>query len=71
MNIAFNEPTLADVEEMARIHVQCWQESYVDLLPDEFLKNLSIDEKLGQWRKTVPDPQVFTRVAREAANSGR
>ena len=66
MNIAFDEPMLADVEEMARVHVQCWQESYVDLLPDEFLKNLSIDEKLGQWRKTVPDPQVFTRVAREA-----
>lgn len=66
MSIAFDEPTLADVEEVARVHVRCWQESYADLLPGEFLKNLSIDAKVTQWRQTISDPQVFTRVAREA-----
>ena len=66
MSIAFDEPTLADVEEIARVHVQCWQESYADLLPAEFLKNLSIDARIAQWRQTISDPEVFTRVAREA-----
>ena len=66
MSIAFNEPTLADTEEIARVHVQCWQEAYAGLLPDEFLKNLSIDAKIAQWRQTVSDPQVFKLVAREA-----
>jgi ribosomal protein S18 acetylase RimI-like enzyme len=66
LSIAFDEPTLADVEEIAHVHVQCWQESYADLLPDEFLKNLSIDAKIEQWRQTASDPQVFKLVAREA-----
>jgi ribosomal protein S18 acetylase RimI-like enzyme len=66
LSIAFDEPTLADAEEIARVHVQCWQEAYAGLLPDEFLKNLSVDTKIAQWRLTVSHPQVFKRVAREA-----
>ena len=66
MSIAFDEPALDDAEEIARVHVQCWQESYADLLPAEFLKNLSVDAKIEQWRQTVSHPQVFKRVAREA-----
>ena len=65
MRIVFDEPALADVEEIARVHVQCWQESYADLLPAEFLKNLSIDAKIVQWRQTVSDPQIFILVARD------
>ena len=66
MSIAFNEPTLADVEEIARVHVQCWQESYAGILPEEFLRNLSVDAKIEQWRKTISDPLVFKLVASEA-----
>jgi ribosomal protein S18 acetylase RimI-like enzyme len=66
LSIAFDEPTLADVEEIARVHVQCWQESYAGLLPDEFLRDLSIDAKIAQWRQTISDPQVFKFVARDA-----
>jgi ribosomal protein S18 acetylase RimI-like enzyme len=66
LSITFDEPTLADVEEIASVHVRCWQESYAGLLPDAFLQNLSIDAKIEQWRQTILDPQVFTRVAREA-----
>jgi ribosomal protein S18 acetylase RimI-like enzyme len=66
LSIDFDEPVLADAEEIARIHVQCWQESYSDLLPAEFLKKLSVDARVVQWRQTLSDPRIFTRVAREA-----
>ena len=66
MSITFNKPTLADVEEIARVHVQCWQESYASILPVEFLRNLSVDAKIEQWRRTISDPQVFNLVASEA-----
>ena len=66
MSIVFNEPALADVDEIARVHVQCWQESYVSILPDEFLRSLSIDAKIKQWRQTISDPQIFKLVASEA-----
>ena len=38
-------------------------------MPDEFLKNLSIDAKIEQWRQTVSNPQVFKLVAREAGRT--
>jgi len=66
LSIAFDEPVLADAEEIARVHVQCWQESYVDLLPAEFLRNLSADARVAQWQKAISDPGVFVLVARHA-----
>jgi ribosomal protein S18 acetylase RimI-like enzyme len=66
LSIAFEEPALADAEEIARVHVQCWQESYADLLPAEFLRKLSADARVAQWRKAISDPVVFVRVARDA-----
>ena len=66
MSIDFDEPVLADAEEIARVHVQCWQESYAGLLPNEFLKCLSADARVAQWREAISDSDVFVRVAREA-----
>ena len=66
MSIEFEDPVLADAEEIARVHVQCWQESYADLLPTEFLRKLSADARVAQWRKTISDPDVFVRIARDA-----
>jgi ribosomal protein S18 acetylase RimI-like enzyme len=66
LSIAFNEPVLADTKEISRVHVQCWQESYADLLPAEYLRNLSADARIAQWRKAISDPDVFMRVARDA-----
>jgi ribosomal protein S18 acetylase RimI-like enzyme len=68
LSIVFDEPTLADAEEIARVHVLCWQESYADLLPAEFLKNLSADARVAQWQGAISDPDVFVRVAREAGS---
>jgi ribosomal protein S18 acetylase RimI-like enzyme len=66
LSIVFAEPTLADAEEIGRVHVQCWQESYAHLLPADFLKELSVDARVVQWKKAISDPDVFVRVARDA-----
>ena len=66
MSIVFDEPVLADAEEIARVHVQCWQESYAGILPDEFLRKLSADARVAQWQKAISDPDVFVRAARDA-----
>ncbi len=65
MSIVFDEPTLADAEEIARVHVQCWQESYADLLPADFLRKLSADARVAQWQTAISDPDVFVGVARD------
>jgi ribosomal protein S18 acetylase RimI-like enzyme len=35
-------------------------------LPEEFLRNLSVDPKIERWKQTVSDPLVFNLVARDA-----
>jgi ribosomal protein S18 acetylase RimI-like enzyme len=66
LSIAFDEPMLADAEEIARVHVQCWQESYAGLLPPEFLRRLSAGVRVAQWQDAISDPEVFVLVASDA-----
>lgn len=66
MSIVFDEPTLADAEEIACVHVQCWQESYADLLPADFLRKLSADARVAQWQTAISDSDVFVCVARDS-----
>jgi ribosomal protein S18 acetylase RimI-like enzyme len=55
-------PTLADVDELARVHVTCWREAYAGLMDAKFLASLSIEKRATNWRKSMSDP-VFSRVA--------
>jgi ribosomal protein S18 acetylase RimI-like enzyme len=64
MIIAYEEPTLADVTRIARVHVRCWQEAYAGVLPDDYLAALPVREKILLWQKMVSAPDVFKRVTR-------
>jgi ribosomal protein S18 acetylase RimI-like enzyme len=61
--IAFRQPTLADIDGLAALHVLCWQQAYEDILPTEYLKTLSVDDRAKGWRDTIGDPQVFKLIA--------
>jgi ribosomal protein S18 acetylase RimI-like enzyme len=59
-------PTLADLEEMGRVHVQVWREAYAGLLPDDYLAGL--DPSLGpaRWRERFGTlPEVSWWIARD------
>tara|TARA_Y100001001_G_scaffold127328_1_gene126110 strand:+ start:231 stop:758 length:528 start_codon:yes stop_codon:yes gene_type:complete len=40
----------SSVEDLATIHVQGWQAGYKDLVPDDYLENLSVDEYKSKWQ---------------------
>ncbi|PTX99985.1 GNAT family N-acetyltransferase [Verrucomicrobia bacterium LW23] len=40
-----------DLPEVARIHVQAWQEAYAGLLPQDYLDHLSVATRLVKWRE--------------------
>lgn len=44
-------PTLDDLDEMGRVHVQVWREAYAGLMPDEYLA--ALDPTVGPrlWRE--------------------
>ena len=53
--------TLDDVRAIAEIHVSGWRAAYRDLMPDEFLANLSIEKRESGWRSAIErgDPQIL------------
>jgi len=44
-------PTLHDLDEMGRVHVQVWREAYAGLLPDEYLARLDPTFGPRLWRE--------------------
>jgi len=56
LKVSIRKATLADVEGIARVHVQAWRESYRDLMPQAALDGLSVERRAAQWRGTLGDP---------------
>ena len=60
---------LADVDEVAAVHVRVWQEAYAGLMPADYLASLDPVAFAAGWRSHLaePDPRVHTWVARDDA----
>jgi ribosomal protein S18 acetylase RimI-like enzyme len=43
----------ADVEALARVHVEAWRESYPGLLPQQEIEARSIETRAAQWHNTL------------------
>jgi ribosomal protein S18 acetylase RimI-like enzyme len=59
-------PTLEDLDEMGRVHVQVWREAYAGLLPDDYLA--ALDPSFGpiRWRERFgTSPEVGWWLARD------
>lgn len=53
-----------DLPDIARVHVESWQQTYAGLVPQHFLDNLNISERQKKWeenflRKTVEDSNLY------------
>jgi len=46
-------PTLDDVKDMARIITDCWKNSYKNILPSDFLNNLSYEDRENRIRSSI------------------
>ncbi|MFN0194538.1 MAG: N-acetyltransferase family protein [Aestuariivirga sp.] len=64
--ISYRPPSLADAEEAARVHVQCWQEAYAGIMDAGFLSTLSVEDRAAGWRETLANPEAFTLLAIDA-----
>jgi GNAT superfamily N-acetyltransferase len=57
--------TVADAEAVARVHVDSWRTTYRELLPEEFLENLSYERRASGWAEAFGrnEPKEFAFVA--------
>ena len=47
------EPKLSDAKDMARIITDCWKDAYRSILPEEFLNNLSYEDRESRIRSSI------------------
>ena len=59
------EGSPTDVEEIARVHVQSWQEAYRGQLPDAFLDGLTVASRVRMWTRVFEDRSSVLVVANE------
>lgn len=63
------EPTirranLSDIKSIARVHVNCWCETYKNILPQSYLESLKYHDRAQMWAKHLPrkDKKAATLV---------
>ena len=55
-------PAIArDAKAIAEIHVQTWQAAYKDMMPDDYLKTMTVEKRLAYWREAIDfcEPQLL------------
>lgn len=50
---------------IATVHVKSWQETYTNIFSEQYLKNLSVENRKKQWDRLLTNPDVFTFVVKE------
>lgn len=68
MSMHIRTATLADADELARVHVQAWQGAYQGILPEDFLEGLSIAQRAARWQHILQLGESSTSVAEHAGS---
>lgn len=63
MVVNIRPATPADARGIARVHVESWRTTYRSALPDDFLRNLSVDEREQIWGRSLVDPRPASFIA--------
>jgi ribosomal protein S18 acetylase RimI-like enzyme len=64
--VEIRRATFEDAGGIASVHVRAWQVAYREIIPEEFLRSLSIERRTEIWRENLRNPDAETRVAEEA-----
>lgn len=59
---------IEDLPAMARVHVDTWRTSYVGIVPDEHLANLSYERCEARWNEHLGDPRGVCVFVAQAAS---
>ena len=56
-----------DAKAIAEIHVATWQATYQDLMPDDYLKSMTVEKRQAYWREAIEysEPQLLVATENE------
>jgi L-amino acid N-acyltransferase YncA len=62
MNSGFmqiRKAVLTDAKEIAKVHVDSWKTTYANIVPDEYLNNLTYEKQEQLWINNIPNGDVY------------
>ncbi|MED3802659.1 GNAT family N-acetyltransferase [Lysinibacillus xylanilyticus] len=57
-----------DAQDIAKVHVDSWRTTYKGILPDDFLNNLTYEQRTELWKKNISDATNYVLVAENEQN---
>jgi GNAT superfamily N-acetyltransferase len=59
--------TARDAKAIAEIHVAAWQAAYKDVMPEDYLKKMTLEKRLAYWREAIEfsEPQLLVATEGE------
>ena len=63
MTIEYREAAPEDASGIARVHVDSWRTTYVGIIPEETLANLSVERREAGWLESIRREANFVYVA--------
>lgn len=71
MTPAVRPPVIADVDGMARVHVDSWEETYRGLMPDDLLDDPgAFDQRRRLWTRALDEDRQRTHTCAVADQDG-
>ena len=58
-SLIFRRPLPSEAEAFAALHVQCWQESYTEIVPKELMATFTSTTRLPMWQSAIPNLERF------------
>ncbi|MFJ5764413.1 GNAT family N-acetyltransferase [Lysinibacillus sp. NPDC093210] len=58
-NFKIRKATESDAKGIAKVHVDSWRTTYANIVPDEYLMDLSYENRELLWRKNISNDAIF------------
>lgn len=62
------EALIEDAQGIARVHVDSWRTTYKGIIPENFLKNLTYEQRTELWEKNISNTESHVLVAENNDN---
>ena len=49
----------SDAQGIAKVHVESWKSTYINIVPENFLNNLSYEKREDYWLSVIPNGGVY------------
>lgn len=67
--IEYRRPQLEEAGAMAALHIACWRECYVDIVPVALMEKSTASSRLPIWQEALADPRRAVFAAYEDETS--